>query len=242
MAVNPTVLSEIREGVCRITLNRPDRRNAVDSQTARALHAAFVAAAGDDAARVVVLSGTGTSFCSGWDVEAVGRLRDLDADAVREEFEANTRLLEDIRAAPLPTIAAVRGAVLGFGIGLVCACDLVVAEASASIGLPEVPIGIVPGLVMLDLLETLPPKIALDWLLTGERRPAEDAYQRGLFTRLVRDGELDTSVDELADRLASFDPGTLLETKRSFARLRALPRDAAIDAAVDAAVAALVRR
>lgn len=240
MAVNPVLLRQ--DGpVASIALNRPERRNAVDGATARLLHEALQEASGSPACRVIVLSGTGKSFCAGWDTEAIAALQASDEESVRAEFEANRRFLADLANAPQVTVAKVHGAVLGFGIGLLAACDIAVAAGSTSIGLPEVALGIVPGMVMLDVLEALPAKLALDWLLTAGKHDAEDALRAGLVSRVVDDARLDDEVDALAARLAAHDAATVQETKRMFRLLDTLERAEAENAAIDAAVRALLR-
>src|SRR5687768_16582281 len=139
---------QLEEGVLRLRLNRPERRNAVDSEMARALHAAVRDARENPDCRVIVLSGAGPSFCSGWDIDAVAALRGQAAEAIEAEFEENRRLLEDLATAPQATIAAVHGSVMGFGIGLVTSCDLAVAARSAVVALPEITLRVVPGMVM----------------------------------------------------------------------------------------------
>lgn len=240
MAVNP-VLWRFEGAVASIALNRPDRRNAVDGVTAQLLHEALLQATRAPECRVIVLSGAGPSFCAGWDTDAIAALQAADEASVRAEFEANRRLLADLASAPQVTVAKAHGAVLGFGIGLIAACDIAVAGRSTSIGLPEVALGIVPGMVMLDVLEALPAKLALDWLLSAGKHDAEEALRAGLVSRVVDDERLDEEVGALAARLAGLDPGTVQETKRMFRLLGTLDRAAAEDAAIDAAVRALVR-
>lgn len=230
---------QLDEGVLRLKLNRPERRNAVDGPMARALHEAVRAARENSECRVIVLSGAGSAFCAGWDVDAVAALRGQAAEAIEAEFEENRRLLEDLATAPQATIAAVHGSVMGFGIGLVTSCDLAVAGRSAVVALPEITLRVVPGMVMLDLLQAVPAKVALDWLLTGERQPAERALAAGFFSRVVGDDELDETVTALAGRLAGHDPATLRETKELFRRLAADPADAQREA-IAGAVSALL--
>lgn len=249
MTVNPDlaepgrepVLMQVADGVTRLILNRPERRNAVDTPTANALQTALRQAIESPECRVIVLSGAGSTFCAGWDIAAIAELRAGSEADVRAEFEANRRLLSELAAAPQATVAEVRGAVLGFGIGLVSACDIAVAGRSASIGLPEIALGVVPGMVLLDVLDALPSKVALDWLLSGEHHSAEEALAAGLLSRVVADDDLEPAVDALARRLAGHDPETLRETKRMFHRLRALDRADAESAAIEAAVRALLR-
>jgi enoyl-CoA hydratase/carnithine racemase len=235
------VLSSRSEGVLRLVLNRPHRRNAVDSATSSLLHELLTDARDDPTVRVIVLSGAGPAFCAGWDIDAIAELRDGDEPSVRAEFERNRRLLDDLETAPQATIACVHGAVMGFGLGLVASCDIAVAARSATVALPEIELGVVPGMVMLDVLEAVPAKVALDWLLSGERQPADRALAAGLLSRVVEDDALEPTVGALAERLAAHDPGTVRETKHLFRRLRGLDRSTAEAEAIAGAVAALLR-
>lgn len=240
MAVKQTVRSEVGGGVRRIVLDRPERRNAIDGVTARALHAAVREAATDADTRVVVLAGAGPSFCAGWDVDAIDELRSAPRAMVRAELDASRRLLDDLAGLPQPTVAAVHGAVIGFGIGLVAACDLAIAGAETVVALPEVAHGIVPGMVLVDLLETVGPRTAADWLLTARRVSAAEAAAAGLFGSVVAEAALDEAVDAAARLLAAHDPAAAAGTKRLLRRVAALDREAAVDEAVEAAVAALL--
>ena len=237
----PAVLQRLESGVLTLTLNRPERRNAVDEATADLLHEAVRAVRDDEGCRVIVLTGAGPTFCAGWDIEALGTLRTQPIEAVTAGFERNRQLLDDLVSAPQVTIAAVHGGVLGFGLGLVASCDIAVAAEGAVIGLPEIGLGVVPAIVMVDLLERLPEKVALDWLLSGERRTAAEGLAAGLFSRVIADDDLDAQVSALASRLAGYDAKVLRETKSLFRRLQSLDREAGIREAVATAAAALVR-
>jgi methylglutaconyl-CoA hydratase len=239
--VGPTVLESLEQGVLTLTVNRPERRNAVDSATADLLQAAVLSVRDDASCRVIVLAGAGPAFCAGWDIQAIAELHGLDASEVERSFERNRGLLEDLEAAPQATIASVHGAVMGFGLGLVASCDIAVAGESAVVGLPEIALGVVPALVMVDLFERLPEKVALDWLLSGERRTAAQGLAAGLFSRVVADDALEAEVATLAATIAGHDPATVRETKRLYRRLRSLDHDAAIREAIATAAAALVR-
>lgn len=230
-----------RDGVARITIDRPARRNAFDDPTAAALHAALRRAGDDGDCRVVVLDAAGPVFCAGWDLRALARMREqADPVATRASFVANRELLADLAALPQPTIAAVQGPAMGFGLGLLARCDVAIAGRGVPFALPEIAHGVVPGIVMLDLLRTLPDKVALDWLLSGTARTAEDALAAGLLSRVVADDRLTATVDELAATIAGHGPEAVRETKRLYRELRASGDEDAEATAIDAAVAALL--
>ncbi len=235
------MLQSLENGVLTLTVNRPERRNAIDGATADLLQAAVRSVRDDPSCRVIVLTGAGPAFCSGWDIQAIAALRGLVSAEVAKSFERNRGLLADLEAAPQATIASVHGAVLGFGLGLVASCDIAVAAEKTVVGLPEIALGVVPALVMVDLFERLPEKIALDWLLSGERRSAAEGLAAGLFSRVVADDALGPEVAALASAIAGHDAAAVRETKRLYRSLRGLGHDEAIRAAIATAAAALVK-
>lgn len=236
-----TVKSDIDDGVVTLTLARPQRRNAVDDATAAALHDALRAATADDACRAIVIAAEGPVFCAGWDLGEIAAMRAAgDRAAAQASFEANRRLLHDLATAPQPTIAAVQGGAMGFGLGLIARCDLAVAASGAVVALPEIAHGVVPGIVMLDLLQTLPRKVALDWLLSGAPVSAEAALAAGLFSRIVEDDALEREVAALAATLAGHQPAAVRETKALYRTLAAAEPAAAEAEAVRRAVDALL--
>ncbi|MDO8187696.1 enoyl-CoA hydratase/isomerase family protein [Conexibacter sp. JD483] len=238
-----TVKSDFHQGVVTLTLARPERRNAIDDATAAALHEALRAATADDACRAIVLAAEGPVFCAGWDLAEIAAMRATgDRAAVEASFAANRRLLADLAAAPQPTIAAVQGGAMGFGLGLIARCDLALAARGAVVALPEIAHGVVPGIVMLDLLATLPRKVALDWLLSGAPVSAADALAAGLFSRLVDDAALAAETAALAAAIAAHQPAAVRETKALYGTLAAAPPEAAEEEAVRRAVDALLLR
>lgn len=237
-----TVKSSTHEGVVTLTLARPERRNAIDDATGAALHAALREASADEACRAIVLAAEGPVFCAGWDLREIAAMQaGGDRAAVQASFDANRRLLADLAAAPQPTIAAVQGGAMGFGLGLIARCDVVLAGRGAVVALPEIAHGVVPGIVMLDLLATLPPKVALDWLLSGTPVAAEAALAAGLFSRVVADEALAGEVAALAATIAGHAPAVVRETKALYRALAtAAPAEAEAEAvrrAVDALLA-----
>lgn len=236
-----TVKSSIREGVATLTLARPERRNAIDDATAAALHDALRAATADPDCRAIVLAAEGDVFCAGWDLREIAAMRaGGDRAAVEASFAANRRLLADLAAAPQPTIAAVQGGAMGFGLGLIARCDVVVAARGTVVALPEIAHGVVPGIVMLDLLRTLPRKVALDWLLSGSPVSAEAALTAGLFSRVVDDALLTGEVAALAATIAAHDGAAVRETKALYERLASAAAAEAEREAVRRAVDALL--
>jgi enoyl-CoA hydratase/carnithine racemase len=199
---------ELGEGVARLTIDRPAKRNALSWEVVRALREAVAGAGADPEVRVVVLTGAGDrAFCSGVDLS--GMAAGAGALELHEARGELARLFEDLWALGKPTIARVRGFALAGGFGLALACDLVVAADDAVFGAPEVDVGLWPHMITVPLTRSMPPKVALELMLTGRRVPAAEAAALGFVSRVVPVGSLDEAVDELAATLASKSPAVL---------------------------------
>lgn len=204
-----------REGaVAWVTLDRPEKRNALSGMLVETLKRELRAADEDPEVRVVVLEGAGKDFCAGADLAELQGLADAstldnlaDADALGELF-----LLP--RAMRRPVVAMVRGRALAGGCGLASACDLVVAGESATFGYPEVGIGFVPAMVMALLLRNVGEKRAFELISLGAPLAASEAERIGLVNRVVPDAELEARTRELAEALASRSASALQLGKR----------------------------
>ena len=199
------------DGVLLITLDRPEKRNAVDGHTSRALAAALDELDADPELAVGVLTGAGGTFCAGMDLRAF-----LDGDAP----EVPGRGFGGLTQAPpsKPLVAAVEGFALAGGCELVLACDLVVAAEDAVFGLPEVGLGLIAGSGgLLRLPHRVPRAIATELALTGDRFTAPDAHRWGLVNRLVPSGTAADAAVEMAARIARNAPLALAATKRLLA-------------------------
>jgi methylglutaconyl-CoA hydratase len=211
--------SALLDGVLALTLDRPDKRNALGSALVEALHAGLERADLDAEVRVVVIRGAGKDFCAGAD------LAELLASADRSPADNETEALklgavfERIRSLPKPVVGVVQGRALAGGAGLATACDIVLAGAGAQLGYPEVQRGFVPAMVMAILRRLAGEKIALDLVLTGRLLAAEEARSAGLVTRVVPDADLEREAGLLAGRLAAASPSALAFTKRLFYEL-----------------------
>lgn len=205
------VHSERRGRVCVVTIDRVERANSIDLDTALKLSAAFDALAADADARAVVLAGAGErTFCAGMDLGEVRAGRAADINGVPGGFGGLVR-----REFPKPVIAAVEGAAMGGGFELVLACDLVVASASATFALPEVGHGLIAasgGLIRLP--RRIPAAVATELLLTGERLDAERARSLGLVNRVVAPGQAVPAAVALAEAIADRDPAAVSATVR----------------------------
>jgi len=206
-------------GVLTLTLNRPDKRNALNAAVIEALHQALDAADLDADVRVVLLTGAGKDFCAGADLEEL--LASADASPEANEVAALRlgALFGRLRQLPKPTVAVVRGRALAGGAGLMTACDIVLAGAGAEVGYPEVLRGFVPAMVMTLLRRLVGEKVALDLVLTGRLLSATEAHAWGLVSRVVADQDLEQEGGELARALASVPASALALTKQLFYQL-----------------------
>jgi methylglutaconyl-CoA hydratase len=181
------VLVEVRPQATIVTINRPERRNALNRQLVTELTSAVRAACADAACRCIILTGAGGAFCAGMDLAELVETLDQPGEAVRvhEDAQRLNRLYELIYTAPKPTIAAVSGAAVAGGAGLMTVCDLAVAAQSAKLGYPEVKRGLVAAMVMPHLLRHVGQRAARDLLLRGALIDAAEALRIGLVNAVV---------------------------------------------------------
>jgi enoyl-CoA hydratase/carnithine racemase len=227
MSMNTVELTHQRH-VAVIELNRPDALNAISSQLARELIDTTNAIAADADVRAVVLTAAGDrAFCVGADLKERNAMSDADFRAQRMLFRAT---FGGVLNLPQPSVAAVHGFALGGGCELALSCDLVVADETAALGLPEVTIGLVPGGGGTQLaLRRLGPGRAADLVLTGRRVAAAEAYDMGLVDRLVPAGSAKTAALELAATIAENSPVATRAAKRALRSGWSLDYAAAMD-------------
>jgi len=204
----------IEDGVAVLVLSRPEALNAISTQLATELVAATDRLRGDNAVRVVVLAAEGDrAFSVGADLKERNGMSDAEILAQRVVFRA---AFGGVLNLPQPTVAAVHGFALGGGCELALSCDIVVADESATLGLPEVSIGLVPGGGGTQLaLRRLGPGRAADVVLTGRRIPAEEAVALGLVDRLVPAGSARRAASEIAVQIANNSPVATRAAKRA---------------------------
>ncbi|MGQ0561075.1 MAG: enoyl-CoA hydratase/isomerase family protein [Gemmatimonadota bacterium] len=202
MTASKRVLYEVAEGVATITLNRPEKRNALDDQTIAELKDCFARTNDEAAVKVVLLRGAGADFCAGADLS---QLEKIAAGGTQEENRADAiqlgELLIQMRGLRKPVIAAVHGNALAGGAGLATACDLVIADEHARFGYPEVKLGFVPAMVMALLVRIVGEKVAFELTAFGEPIGAADAQRLGLVNRVVS-GNFDQAATVYAVELA----------------------------------------
>lgn len=215
--------------VVRVTLNRPEKRNALDARTIAELKLAFDRADADQAVKVVLLRGAGEHFCAGADLAALHALAER-GDPVEnlQDAIALGQLFIGMRRSRCIIVAAVHGNAIAGGAGLATACDIILATESAVFGYPEVNIGFVPAMVMGLLRRALGEKIAFELVAKGERISAADAARIGLVNRVFPTDGFDASVEKWLLGLAARSGSALQLTKRLFYGIDMLPVEQAI--------------
>jgi methylglutaconyl-CoA hydratase len=214
--VSQPVVTSLDKGILSVTLNRAEKRNAINAASVELLHQFLEQADLDADVRVVVIRGAGKDFCAGADLDELL----ASADQAPDQNEASAyrlgQIFERIRSLPKPVLALVQGRALAGGAGLATACDLVLAGDTAQLGYPEIQRGFVPAMVATLLQRATGEKIALDLILTGRLLNAEEARMAGLVSRVVPAGELEKEGNALALRLAGSSATALALTKRVF--------------------------
>jgi methylglutaconyl-CoA hydratase len=228
------VLYRVDGAVARITLNRPEKRNALNDELIGALKDTLALAAEEKDVRVVLLTGAGQDFCSGADLAAFDR---AEYEGVLDHL-ATARELADlflaIRHHPKPVVAAVRGRALAGGCGLATCCDLILAAESALFGYPEVKIGFIPAMVMAILRRSVSEKRAFELLAGGDPIGTLEAQRIGLINRIFPDEEFEANVNVYVEALALKPASALSLTKNLLYHIDGMTFDAAIDAGVQA--------
>ena len=217
--------------ITTITLNRPDKRNAISYALIEDLLAALDEVA-NSSALVLILTGAGKAFCSGMDLDNLKALVGRSPEQNLKDSEIMARLFRSLYEFPRPTIAAVNGAAIAGGCGLATLCDFTLAVPEAKFGYTEVRIGFVPAIVSTFLLRQVGEKHARDLLLTGRIIGAEEAYRIGLINEVVPTAKLIERARELAVQLMENSPASLVCTKRLLSDQARTELDAQIRSAV----------
>lgn len=220
--MSPPMQVRLEGGVLTLTLDRPDKRNALSTPLLDALHQQLDRADLDAEVRVVAVRGAGKDFCAGADLDELL----ASADRTPEENEKAAMHLGGLflrmRELPKPVVAVVHGRALAGGAGLATACDLVIAAESARFGYPEIQRGFVPAMVMTILRRLTGEKMAFDLAATGRLLSADEARAAGLVSRVVPDSSFDAEAAKLLAELAAASPTAMALTKRQFYQLDGL--------------------
>ena len=226
----PEDLRHCKSGaVMTVTINRPDRRNALNESVAAGIRAALDDAEADPEIRAVVLTGAGDkAFCAGGDLvlDADGSPFTIDAADPRHYV---AELFRRMRACRLPLVARVNGHALAGGFGLVCACDLAVAREDALLGPTETRVGLFPMMILPHLLRIVPERALMEMCLTGEPVTARDAVPLNLVNYTVPAADLDERTDWLVERIISKTPTGIRLGKQSLSRIREMSFDHALE-------------
>ena len=219
------VLTQIAGSVLTVTLNRADKRNAIDTAMIDGLLAAIERADLDGAVRVVAVRGAGTDFCAGMDLNELLASADQTLEQNRQAALHFAQVFMRMRRLPKPIVALVQGRALAGGCGLATACDLILAAASAQFGYPEVQRGFVPAIVMTMLRRAVGEKIAFDLATTGRLLGGTEAAAAGLASRVYEDADFEEQAGEVLRILSAASPSALAFTKQQFYQLDGLSFD-----------------
>jgi methylglutaconyl-CoA hydratase len=211
-------------------LNRPELRNALNDLVLHSLSNALQSLEKDSACRVVVLAGRGQAFCAGGDLSRMEQASKMTKAKSRVEAGRFAALLHRMHTYPKPLVARVHGPAFAGGMGLVAACDLVVAAEEAEFCLPEVRIGLVPAMISPYIVRAMGEQQARRYVLTGERLSAREAHRIGFVHECVLMAELDARVEKFAAQLAQAGPQALARSKTLLARVAKSPISPALAA------------
>lgn len=227
------LLYAVDGGVATLTLNRPDKRNALNGELVQALKDGLARAEADGSVHVVALRGAGKDFCSGADLAEMERIATMGREENLEDARSLGALFRRMRKHSRPIVAVVQGRALAGGCGLASACDLVLASADAELGYPEVHLGFVPALVMTILRRKVGEGRAFELVAQGDRFGAEEARRLGLVNRVYAVDSFAADVERYLRRLADKPVSALTMTKRLLYELDGLDFDGGLERAAE---------
>lgn len=230
------ILIKNRGAVRIVTMNRPDKLNALNTALTKGLLDALRAAEADPDIGAVVLTGAGRSFCAGADTKEFSTLVPENPQAVLDRADLTKSLHLVISQMTKPVVGAVKGHAMGGGAGLALACDLLVVAENAKIGYPELKHGIVAAIVLANLVRQVGRKAAFELVSMGEPVDGNKAVALGMANRVVNEEEVLAQAISMAERIASFSRIAVATTKRTFHRVVDLSLEAALDVGRDANV------
>lgn len=228
-----TLQRDIRDGIGWVTLDRPEVRNALSSELMMDIGAAIEDLEADGSVRAVVIAGTGPSFCAGADLRGMRSSRDSSDDANRADAKRMGGLFHRVAACRKPVLARVHGPAIGGGVGLMAACDIVVAAQSTRFQFSEVRLGVVPAVISPFCIRRLGPVTATRLFLTGEAIDAQAALACGLVDVVADDTELDAALAKVCGDLRKAGPNALVVAKRLVAEVTGMGAEAALDYTAD---------
>src|SRR4030095_8719323 len=232
MSEDQTVLFSVDQSIARVTLNRPDKRNALNDELVSEFKDALDAAAHDESVRVVLVTGAGKDFCSGADLASLQRISQAGVQESMASARVMGELFVEMRRYPRPIIAAVRGRALAGGCGLATACDIILAAESAQFGYPEVNIGFIPAMVMAILRRSVSEKRAFELITRGEVISATVAAEIGMINRVFPDNQFDGTVEQYVSQLAAKSASAVSLSKNLLYHMDGMTFETAIEAGV----------
>jgi|ERR1043166_2306641 methylglutaconyl-CoA hydratase len=233
MEENSPVIYAVEGAVALVTLNRPEKRNALNDALVAGLKRALEAADAREDVRAVLVTGAGADFCSGADLSALRKISESSAFENLEDARSLMELFALIRRVRLPVVAAVRGRALAGGCGLATACDIVLASSSARFGYPEVKIGFVPAMVMAILRRNVSEKRAFELITRGAEISAAEAERVGLVNHVFDDDAFEVQVERYVAGFEQVSRTAVVLTKRLLYQMDGLSFDAALQAGAD---------
>lgn len=238
VAQEPAVLERVADGVAWLSLNRPEKRNALNDSLVSALKQALSRADADPEVRAIAVRGEGKDFCSGADLSALQKIADASVMENLADVDSLAELFVLLRRLQKPVVAVVRGKALAGGCGLATACDLVVASESASFGYPEVHIGFVPAMVMAILRRNVSEKRAFELIVSGATLSAGDAERIGLVNQVFPDDGFQQAATTYVTDLAARSTSAVQLCKRLLYHQDSMGFEAAVRAGADLNVVA----
>lgn len=214
---------ELRDGIARVILNRPERRNAFDAAMVGELRDAFEKLGRDSSIRGIVLTGAGPAFCAGADLRWMSPASPVPETQARADADLLMGMYRTIDECPCPVIGRVQGPAFGGGVGLVACCDIVVAAEDVTFALSEVQLGLVPAIIAPFLLRKAGDSFVRRYCLTAESFSAPQAKQFNLVHDVVAKDRLDGRTNEVAEMIVRLAPQAVRQTKMLFRRLLSLP-------------------
>jgi methylglutaconyl-CoA hydratase len=227
------VLCAVAGGIARITINRPEKRNALNDAVIAALKDALRQADQDESVRAVSLAGAGADFCSGADLAELQKISNASVAENLEDARSLLELFMLIRLVRVPVIAAVKGRALAGGCGLATACDIVLASRSARFGYPEVKLGFIPAMVMAMLRRSVSEKRAFELVTLGAEFTAEEAVGFGLVNHVFDDEGFAGEVEKFAGRFEKVSRSAVSLSKQLLYQIDGMSFENALDSGAD---------
>jgi methylglutaconyl-CoA hydratase len=232
------VVYSVEGSVAHITLNRPEKRNALNDAVIAGLKDSLRKASLEEQVRVVVIAGAGKDFCSGADLSALQKIAGASVAENTDDARSLLELFMLIRQITVPVVAAVTGRALAGGCGLATACDIVLASTSARFGYPEVKIGFVPAMVMAILRRNVSEKRAFELITRGEEIGAQQAKEMGLVNHVYSDDGFELEVDAYVKKFEELSKQAIALTKGLLYQIDGLAFNDALETGVDVNVIA----